>query len=119
VPNLRDFLKEQGGDAGVREAADTTAEHMPSMPHGNLVAAGRSVFVETYGCQMNVSDTEVVNAILQGAGYSTAESAETADVVLLNTCAIREKAEERIWNRLDRQPLSPVLAPLCPIFTSF
>jgi len=59
-----------------------------------------SVFIETYGCQMNMSDTEVINSVLQNAGFSPAFSAETADVVLLNTCAIRDNAESKIWQRL-------------------
>ena len=49
---------------------------------------------------MNVADTEVVQAVLRGAGYTHAESASDADVVLLNTCAIRENAESKIWQRL-------------------
>jgi len=61
---------------------------------------GGSVFIETYGCQMNISDSEVINSVLENAGYSTASSAETADVVLLNTCAIRDNAESKIWQRL-------------------
>lgn len=61
---------------------------------------GGSFYIETYGCQMNMSDSEVVNSVLQNAGYSAASSAETADVVLLNTCAIRDNAESKIWQRL-------------------
>ena len=61
---------------------------------------GKSFFIQTYGCQMNVSDTEIVRSVLEGAGYDYAASLEEANVVLLNTCAIREKAETRIWGRL-------------------
>jgi tRNA-2-methylthio-N6-dimethylallyladenosine synthase len=61
----------------------------------------RRVFIETYGCQMNVSDSELMLGVLSEAGFSTANSPEEADVVLLNTCAIREKAEERIFGRLS------------------
>lgn len=61
---------------------------------------GRNYFIETYGCQMNVNDSEVVGKLLQDEGYSVAQSAEEADVVLLNTCAIRENAESKIWQRL-------------------
>ena len=62
--------------------------------------SGGSVYVETYGCQMNASDSEVVLSILRDAGFTQAQSPESATVVLLNTCAIRDKAEERVWQRL-------------------
>ena len=61
---------------------------------------GRKYFIETYGCQMNVNDSEVVGTILQQGGYSAANNVDEADVVLLNTCAIRENAESKIWQRL-------------------
>jgi tRNA-2-methylthio-N6-dimethylallyladenosine synthase len=60
----------------------------------------RRVYLETYGCQMNVADSETVTAVLRGAGYVTATQPESADVILLNTCAIREHAEERVIHRL-------------------
>ena len=59
-----------------------------------------SFFIETYGCQMNVSDSEVVRAILLEAGFREAESLDEAGVVLANTCAIRERAEGKVWDRL-------------------
>lgn len=58
------------------------------------------VFIETYGCQMNVADSELMHGLLRHKGYEVAESADAADVVLLNTCAVRERAEERIFGRL-------------------
>jgi tRNA-2-methylthio-N6-dimethylallyladenosine synthase len=58
------------------------------------------VFLETYGCQMNVADSEVVSSLLQQAGYSFAAAPAAADVVLINTCAIRDNAESRVWGRL-------------------
>ncbi len=60
----------------------------------------RSVFIETYGCQMNEADTELMTGLLRRAGYVVASTANEADVVLLNTCAVRERAEERIFGRL-------------------
>jgi len=54
------------------------------------------VYLETYGCQMNIADSQTVTAVLRRAGYATAEKPEDADVILLNTCAIREHAEERV-----------------------
>jgi tRNA-2-methylthio-N6-dimethylallyladenosine synthase len=58
------------------------------------------VFIETYGCQMNEADSELMHGLLRHKGYQVAESADAADVVLLNTCAVRERAEERIFGRL-------------------
>src|SRR5580692_8097006 len=58
------------------------------------------VYLETYGCQMNVADSQTISAVLRRAGYVTAHGVEDADVVLLNTCAIREHAEEKVLHRL-------------------
>lgn len=59
------------------------------------------VYIETYGCQMNVNDSEVVLSILQEAGYSLCKKIEEANLVLVNTCSIRDNAEQRIFGRLD------------------
>lgn len=61
----------------------------------------RKFFIETYGCQMNVADSEVVAAILRGKGYDMATTLEEADAILINTCSVRDNAEQRIWGRLD------------------
>jgi tRNA-2-methylthio-N6-dimethylallyladenosine synthase len=58
-----------------------------------------TLYVETYGCQMNVADSDLIGALLADAGYRKVSDPETADVVLLNTCAVREKAEERVLAR--------------------
>ena len=60
------------------------------------------VYIETYGCQMNVNDNEVILSILQDAGYVLTENIEEADVILANTCSIRDNAEQRIWGRIDQ-----------------
>lgn len=61
----------------------------------------KKLFIETYGCQMNVADSEVVASVMQMAGYSVTEQLEEADAVFMNTCSIRENAEQKIFNRLD------------------
>jgi tRNA-2-methylthio-N6-dimethylallyladenosine synthase len=63
--------------------------------------AGKKLFLESYGCQMNFSDSEIVASILMDKGYSTTNNFEEADVIFLNTCAIRENAELRVRNRLN------------------
>ena len=60
------------------------------------------VYIETYGCQMNVNDSEVILSILQDAGYALTEDIEEANVILANTCSIRDNAEQRIWGRIDQ-----------------
>jgi len=61
----------------------------------------RQVYLETYGCQMNVSDSEIVAALLRAEGYGLTRDPDSADVILLNTCAIRENAELKVRRRLD------------------
>ncbi len=65
-----------------------------------IVGEGRKVFIETYGCQMNVGDSEIVVSLLQEVGYIYTKEINEADVVLINTCSIRDNAEQRIWGRL-------------------
>ena len=67
---------------------------------GEFVA--KKVYVETYGCQMNISDGELMEGILVEKGYEVATSAEEADVIIVNTCAIREHAEERVLGRVGQ-----------------
>lgn len=63
--------------------------------------ATRKVYIETYGCQMNASDSEIVMGVLHANGYVATDSADDADVILLNTCAIRDNAERKIHERLN------------------
>ena len=61
----------------------------------------KKLFIETYGCQMNVADSEVIASVMKMAGYETCTSIDEADAVLLNTCSVRENAENKIYNRLE------------------
>ncbi len=61
----------------------------------------KKIYIETYGCQMNVADSEVVASILRDKGYSVTENMQEADLLLVNTCSIRENAEQRVWGRLN------------------
>ena len=62
----------------------------------------KKVYIETYGCQMNVADTEVVFSILGKAGYGRTEDIAQADVIMANTCSVRDNAEQRIWGRIEQ-----------------
>ena len=61
----------------------------------------KKLYIETYGCQMNVADSEVIASVMKMAGYDTALSAEEADAIFLNTCSVRDNAEQKILNRLE------------------
>ena len=61
----------------------------------------KKLYIETYGCQMNVADSEVVASVMQMAGYETTEDLNEADAVLLNTCSVRDNAEQKIYHRLE------------------
>jgi len=81
--------------------ADKEAVDLPRLLADEPAAAGRKkLYIESYGCQMNFSDSEIVASILKGGGFATTSSADEADVIFLNTCAIRDNAEQKVRNRL-------------------
>ena len=96
APTLRDFMQQDAAPAAALDPEPLP----PYLSADALRGDGRRVHVETYGCQMNVSDSEVVASLLADAGFERAVGVDDADVVLLNTCAIREKAESRVFDRL-------------------
>lgn len=74
------------------------------MTQENLKDKGKSdksVYIETYGCQMNFSDTEIVLSLMSEFGYTQTMQPEGSDVILINTCSVREHAETKIYNRLQ------------------
>ena len=62
----------------------------------------KKAYIETYGCQMNISDTELMHGILAEGGYQSVDSPDEADVILVNTCAIRDHAEQRVHGRIGQ-----------------
>ena len=66
----------------------------------SVLTAKKKLYIETYGCAMNVSDSEIVASVLIDNGFEQTSDEFAADVVLINTCAIRENAEQKIWHRL-------------------
>ena len=82
----------------------------------------KKLFIETYGCQMNVADSEVVASVMQMAGYETCDSIDEADAVFLNTCSVRDNAEQKIYHRLEalsalrrQRSLSPLTSHPSPL----
>ena len=67
----------------------------------SATAEDKKLFIETYGCQMNVADSEVIASVMKMAGYDMADTLEEADAVFMNTCSIRDNAEQKIFNRLE------------------
>ncbi len=65
------------------------------------MSKSQNLYIETYGCQMNVADSEVVASVLKEKGYDVTEDINEADIILVNTCSIRENAEQRVWGRLN------------------
>jgi len=61
----------------------------------------KKLYIETYGCQMNVADSEVVASVMGDRGFTITEQYADADAILVNTCSVRDNAEKKIWNRLS------------------
>jgi len=84
------------------ECVAAPTPHSPGKGQPSSSAAHRSVYLETYGCQMNVADTELVASILAGVGFRLVEAPEQADIILINTCAVRANAEQRVLGRASQ-----------------
>ena len=79
---------------------DESKQGEATLMEGNGASNGKKLYIESYGCQMNFSDSEVVASILTETGYETTRNVDEANIVLINTCSIRENAETRVRNRL-------------------
>nr|CAD7407144.1 unnamed protein product [Timema poppensis] len=99
-PGLKDFL--QGSSHYLEDPLQESYNvEVPYIETNCLQGMNRKVYFDVYGCQMNVNDTEVVWSILKNVGYTRTMSMEDADIVLVVTCAIREGAESKVWNKLQ------------------
>lgn len=87
------------GDIGILPSESTTCEEF-KVSKSNNTGKARKLYIESYGCQMNFSDSEIVASILEKEGFDTTSEIKEADVVFLNTCSIREKAEQTVRHRL-------------------
>jgi tRNA-2-methylthio-N6-dimethylallyladenosine synthase len=81
---------------------DKEAVELPRTSVDELVEGKKRLYIESYGCQMNFSDSEIVAAVMRNAGFATTSQAEEADLIFLNTCAIRDNAEQKVRNRLKQ-----------------
>ncbi|KAG1067572.1 hypothetical protein G6F42_026488 [Rhizopus arrhizus] len=100
-PSFQDFLSKQQPVKTSIDQALTQPDNIPYLQmDSKTLGRGRKFYIEVYGCQMNVNDTEILNAIMTNTGYERTNNLDDANVVFLVTCAIRDNAEVRIWERL-------------------
>ena len=100
-PSLSDFLRADPSGGGRCGAAGSSAVRADDAAVTTSASgARRTAYVETYGCQMNVSDSEIVASVLRSHDYVMTDAPEDADAILVNTCAIRDGAEAKVWHRL-------------------
>ena len=97
-PGLRDFMP-SASSGGCGAAGATTVSPRPA-DAARDGEGRRKAYIETYGCQMNVNDSEIVASVLASSDYDLTDALPDADAILVNTCAIRENAESKVWHRL-------------------
>lgn len=106
VPSLKEFLRNsvqlnRNDDIQKNDNNDITTD-INVQHHNQVLGNGKKFSIATYGCQMNVSDSEIVRSILEGADYEYTTDTDDADVVFLNTCAVRDNAERKVWGKLEK-----------------
>jgi len=90
------------GGIHIDEARQGEVTHLEKVQRSdNNSVQLKKLYLESYGCAMNFSDSEIIASIMSEVGYSTTKDETEADLILVNTCSIREKAEERVRNRLN------------------
>ena len=99
--SLADFMPKPDGSSVDIPTTSTPISTPFNVPEDDDVGNDLTYMIETYGCQMNVSDSEIVRSVLDDAGHSKTTKLEEAELIMLNTCAIRENAEAKIWRRLQ------------------
>src|SRR5689334_16883454 len=96
--HLHEFMPKETSKLG--QITSPFPQSISTQDMSHTASKRRRVYLETYGCQMNVNDTEIVRSILLDNEFIMSETPESADISLLMTCAIREHAETKIWERL-------------------
>ncbi|KAM7360557.1 CDK5RAP1-like protein [Cochliomyia hominivorax] len=101
-PGLQEFFNVKPKiTSAIQNVSPQQEELIPYLALESYQGQGRKVYFEIYGCQMNTNDTEVVWSILKSNGYTKSGDIKEADVIMIVTCAVREGAETKIWNRLN------------------
>ncbi|PWA78927.1 methylthiotransferase [Artemisia annua] len=102
VPSLHHFISQAQAQATPPAlTASDTLPHIDDVASSEVLPRGR-IYQETYGCQMNVNDMEIVLSVMKTAGYEEiVNEPESAEIIFINTCAIRDNAEQRVWQRLN------------------
>lgn len=95
-----DYIMERFAELTILQPEDKEGLDEPRTLGDELVTGKKRLYIESYGCQMNFSDSEIVASVMRNAGFATTSTAEDADVIFLNTCAIRDNAEQKVRNRL-------------------
>ncbi len=88
-------------ETGMNKVIDEGRQGEATLIESDQTTGGKKLYIESYGCQMNFSDSEVVAAIMTNEGYTTTRNVDEADIVLINTCSIRDNAEQRVRHRLN------------------
>ncbi|KRZ08653.1 CDK5 regulatory subunit-associated protein 1 [Trichinella zimbabwensis] len=103
IPNMYNVAQHCGHGSLADDGLNDDCSKIPYIENDDAFSGkGKKVYFETYGCQMNFNDVEIVRAILTKASFQETNIAKEADVVLLMTCAIRQSAEEKIWKRVKQ-----------------
>jgi tRNA-2-methylthio-N6-dimethylallyladenosine synthase len=87
-------------ELNILQPADKEQIDQPRTSEDELAVGKKRLYIESYGCQMNFADSEIVAAVMRNAGFATTSSADEADLIFLNTCAIRDNAEQKVRHRL-------------------
>lgn len=97
---INKYLHDKQDLPTIFEGSDSTKIDNFATTTRRVLKMEKRLFIETYGCQMNVADSEVIASIMKMAGYIPVGNIDEADAIFLNTCSIRENAEQKIWARL-------------------
>jgi tRNA-2-methylthio-N6-dimethylallyladenosine synthase len=100
IPDLKSFINMSTSNE-VNQNLDSFILSPSNLEENFPLKTPKTFFIETHGCQMNENDTEIISTILQSNNLTKSEKLEDADVILTNTCAIRESAEEKVWNKIQ------------------